>query len=208
MKGKEKNMFWDRAADYYDFFETLYNGKVYKELGERVSAFVEPNNFVLECACGTGCITKSLAAKCSFLVATDYSEGMLGKAEKACKNYRNIRFSKGDINRLRYTDETFDKVVAGNVIHLLDEPKAALDELMRVCKPGGLIIVPTYVNITPKGKPSLMVKCLEKMGVNFKRQFSPESYQEFFTTLGYEPLAFSLVEGKMPCCIAVLQKAA
>ena len=58
-------------------------------------------------------------------------------------------------------DEAFDKVVAGNVIHLLDEPYKALEELIRVCKYGGYVIVPTYINNKTKGKPKLVVKCLE-----------------------------------------------
>lgn len=36
------------------------------------------------------------------------------------------------------------KVVAGNVIHLLDDPHAAIKEMMRVCRKGGKVIIPTY----------------------------------------------------------------
>ena len=43
-------------------------------------------------------------------------------------------------------DDTFDKVVASNVRHLLDEPYKAVDELIRVCKKGGKVIIPTYIN--------------------------------------------------------------
>ena len=46
----------------------------------------------------------------------------------------------------RDADGQFDKVIAANVIHLLDEPFKALAELDRVCKPGGQIIIPTYIN--------------------------------------------------------------
>ena len=55
-----------------------------------------------------------------------------------------------NINKLEYSDEIFDKVVAGNVIHLLDKPENALSELMRVCKKGGMIIIPTYINLKQK----------------------------------------------------------
>lgn len=45
-------MFWDRISGLYDFFETAYNGNVYRGLGERVAAEIGPNDTVLECACG------------------------------------------------------------------------------------------------------------------------------------------------------------
>ena len=48
--------------------------------------------------------------------------------------------------QLPYPDERFDVVIAANVIHLLDEPEKALQELSRVCRPGGRIILPTYMN--------------------------------------------------------------
>jgi len=199
-------MFWDIAAKYYDFFEKIYNGKVYKKLGDRVAEYVSETDNVLECACGTGCITKSVASKCATVVATDYSDGMLIQAQKNCKECRNITFAKANIMSLEYADASFEKVIAGNVIHLLDEPRTAMNELMRVCKPGGMLIIPTYVNICKGGKPSLAARLLEMLGVQFKRQFSPESYKEFFEKMGYNEVSFSLVEGKMPCCIAIIKK--
>lgn len=199
-------MFWDKAAKYYDFFETIYNGKVYKVLGDRVAEYISESDRVLECACGTGCITKSIAGKCASIIATDYSEGMLTQAQKNCKECSNITFAKANILALEYADASFEKVIAGNVIHLLDEPKTAMDELMRVCKPGGMLIIPTYVNICKEGKSSFIVKLLESLGVKFNRQFSPDSYKEFIQKMGYEEVSFSLVEGKMPCCIAIIKK--
>jgi len=199
-------MFWDIAAKYYDFFEKIYNGKVYRGLGDRVAEFANESDAILECACGTGCITKSLSNKCASVTATDYSDGMLNQAQKNCKECKNITFAKANILALDYEDCSFDKVVAGNVIHLLDDPKTAMDELMRVCKSGGTLIIPTYVNICKEGKPSVIVKLLEMMGVKFKRQFSPTTYKEFFEKMGYSNVTYSLVEGKMPCCIATIKK--
>lgn len=199
-------MFWDIAARYYDFVENACNGIVYKELGNRVSEFIHISDTVLECACGTGCITRSIASRCNSLIATDYSEGMLIQAEKSCREFENITFAKANILSLSYPDATFDKVVAGNVIHLLDDPNAAMNELMRVCKPNGSVIIPTYVNINKAGNVGFMVKALEMIGVKFKRQFSPESYEQFFRNMGYNDVKYSLVKGKMPCYIAIIQK--
>ena len=55
-------MIWDLMSGPYDFFENIYNGKVYKGLGERVAREIDKKDIVLECACGTGAITKRIAA--------------------------------------------------------------------------------------------------------------------------------------------------
>ena len=64
--------------------------------------------------------------------------------------FHNVFFKKADITNLKCKDERFDKVVAGNVIHLVPNPEKAMAELNRVVKPGGKIIIPTYINMTTK----------------------------------------------------------
>lgn len=197
-------MFWDKAASLYDFFETVYNGKCYRSLPLRVADRIAGSDKVLECACGTGIITEAIARRCEKVIATDFSEGMLKQVHKRCDTMPNVLIQKANIMQLPFEDNDFDKVVAGNVIHLLDNPVAAMDELIRVCRKGGQIIVPTYVNITVNGKTSLAARLLEMMGVSFKREFDEESYKSFFAKMGYKQVEYSLVEGRMPCAIAVI----
>ena len=170
-------MFWDIAANFYDIFENYYNGEVNHKLVLKVAEFVEKDDRVLECACGTGMITKGIAPKCRELIATDYSEGMLRQAKQNCAGFKNVKIRRANIMKLSCKDGAFDKVVAGNVIHLLDEPYAALDELMRACKNGGKVIIPTYVNNENSGKPSVFIRFLEKFGADFKKQFDFTSYK-------------------------------
>lgn len=197
-------MFWNKIASLYDLFENVYNGKVYKTLGRKVSEFINADDAVLECACGTGAITVSVASKCRSIVATDYSDGMLKQVRCKCSNMSNVTIEKADIMHLSYSDASFDKVVAGNVIHLLDDPAPALIELKRVCKPGGQLIIPCYINIQRNGRQSYAARFLEVLGLKFKRGFDYESYQQFFAHLGYQDVNYCLVEGRMPCAIAVI----
>ena len=198
-------MFWDKVASVYDFFENVYNGKVYKGTGRKVAEEIEKGDDVLECACGTGAISVYIAPKCAHLVATDMSKNMLKQTEKKTKDYGNVETRIVDMMHLDYADDSFNKVVAGNVIHLLDDPKAAVAELFRVCKPGGKVIIPTYINIY-SGNLSVLARLLGKAGANFKRQFNLESYKEFFRKAGFDDIAFHVVEGRMPCAIAVIKK--
>ena len=198
-------MFWDKVSPLYDFFETVYNRRVYTNTGKCVAAYISEEDTVLECACGTGAISEPVAQKCKLLIATDMAEGMLRQTYKKCSKYGNVKVRRADLTHLKYKDDRFDKVVAGNVIHLLDDPKAALRELLRVCKPGGKVIIPTYIN-NEGTKQREVVKMLEKMGASFKRQYDLVSYKQFFADAGFPDAEFSVVEGRMPCAIAVIQK--
>ena len=198
-------MFWDKVSILYDLFETIYNKRVYYGTGKKVAEFINNSDVVLECACGTGAITKPIVQKCKFIYATDFSDGMLEQTKKKCKNFSNLIIEKADITNLNYKDNTFDAVVAGNVIHLLPEPAKAFNELKRVTKPNGKIIIPTYINAS-KWSTSLAVKFLELLGANFKRQFDLDSYKMFFKNLGCENVVYTVVEGRMPCAIAVINK--
>ena len=199
-------MFWDKAAGLYDLFEILYNGKVYKGLAMKVAEYIDTEDNVLECACGTGMISRHIAPRCKSLIATDVSEGMMKQARKHCAQFLNVTIQKADIMALEWPEETFDKVVAGNVIHLLDDPCGALAELMRVCKTGGKVIIPTYINIEHDGKVSLAARALEVLGVSFKREFDFDSYRQFFADAGFKDVEYHVVEGRMPCAIAIIPK--
>ena len=197
-------VFWDMISGVYDIFEKLYNGKCYDGTATRVAQEINENDIVLECACGTGSISKPVAKKCRKLFATDMSVNMMKRAQKNCRECTNITFRKANIMSIRSKDNRFDKVIAGNVIHLLDEPYKAVDELLRVCKPGGKVIIPTYIN-AGKSSSELLIKIFDFAGAHFTNQFDRESYKDFFVKGGYDA-EIDIVDGQMPCAIAVITK--
>ena len=199
-------MFWDRVAGVYDIFVNIINAKAHRSLRKIVGACISPGDEVLECACGTGLLTSEIAGRCGTITATDFSEKMLEKARKNCSTYGNITFEYADITSLPYPDRSFDKVVAGNVIHLLDNPCAALREMDRVCRPGGKLIIPTYMNKDKKGNSSAFASAVGKAGADFKRQFTAGSYRSFFEDAGYRDVTVTLAEGRIPCAVAVMSK--
>ena len=198
-------MFWNKISPVYDLFENVYNRKVYKGTGIKVAEFIDKNDSVLECACGTGAITEEIAKKCRQVLATDFAEGMLKRASKKCRKYGNVSFRQEDITDIKSADSSFDKVVAGNVIHLLPEPEKALNELLRVVRPGGKVIIPTYINMA-RDSSGFAVRFIEKLGAEFKRQFDIDSYKKFFEEKGFKDVEYYVVDGRMPCAIAVITK--
>ena len=196
-------MIWDKLSPFYDFFETVYNGKCFKGIAKEIKNHVNTDDIVLECACGTGLLTVPMAEKCKELIATDYSDGMLKQTKKKVAKFDNVKLEKVSILELPFDDNKFDTVVAANVIHLLDDPGQALSEMKRVCKANGKLIIPTYVNKSKKNS-MIAAKILEKMGVDFKRQFDLDSYKEFFNKYGVDVKEYLIVEGRMPCAFAII----
>jgi phosphatidylethanolamine/phosphatidyl-N-methylethanolamine N-methyltransferase len=203
---RNKPEFWDRVASVYDVFVNVINAKTHKTLQAHIRQLFTSADIVLECACGTGMLTEIVAPECQQLIATDFSKNMLRKAEIKCKNHGNICFMFADILNLDFEDNAFDKVLAANVIHLLDEPLKALRELVRVCRSGGKIIIPTYLSKQSSKRENVFAKIVGNLGAGFKQNFSFTSYQQFFIDTGYPDALHIRIEGFIPCSIAVIQK--
>ena len=198
-------MIWDRVAPLYDLAVNALNRRVYDGTGAVVARLIRPGDTVLECACGTGAIAAAIAPACARVVATDFSEGMLKQARKKLARFPHVVVEQADITDLHYADDSFDAVVAGNVIHLLPEPGEALKELKRVTRPGGTIIVPTYV-IPKKRAHTIFLKLISRCGVHFQEHFDPASYRAFFERMGYARVTYRVVRGRIPCVIASFTK--
>ncbi len=199
-------MFWDQVAGVYDIFVRFINKETHAKLRKIIADLIGHEDTVLECACGTGMLSEVIASKCKKLTATDFSVRMLNKARKNCVRFSNITFQKANITSLPYADESFDKVVAGNVIHLLDQPLAALKELDRVCKTNGLLIIPTYMNKNKGNKTNGFVRTVGKAGADFKREFTTTTYKQFFEEAGYSDVTIEEAEGRIPCAVAIMKK--
>ena len=199
-------MFWDNVAWIYDLFANVLNRRANRALCAEVEKLIKPTDDVLECACGTGLLSGVIAKRCKSLTATDFSAKMLERAQKKYGHLGNVTFAQADILKLHYPANCFDAVVAANVIHLLDEPLWALHELNRVCRPGGRIIIPTYMNQTDKGTANSLSGAIGKAGADFKRAFTLDSYRKFFADAGYANARCTLCKGRIPCAVAVLIK--
>ena len=60
-------MFWDNVAWVYDIFVHVINRKTHKQLKQIIYGLMEPNDSVLECACGTGMLTEVMAENCAYV---------------------------------------------------------------------------------------------------------------------------------------------
>jgi 2-polyprenyl-3-methyl-5-hydroxy-6-metoxy-1,4-benzoquinol methylase len=100
---------------------------------------------VLDVGCGPGTITADLAERVApgRVVGLDREESPLvaARAEAAQRGLANASYAVGDVYALDFPDGTFDVIHAHQVLQHLTDPVAALREMARVAKPGGLLAV-------------------------------------------------------------------
>ena len=99
---------------------------------------------VLDCGCGPGSITVGFALIVALgrVVGVDLNEDDIRRVEELARIVEtpNATFRSADIYALPLADESFDAVFAHGVMKHLAELDAAIRDMFRVLKPGGLIL--------------------------------------------------------------------
>ena len=101
---------------------------------------VEEGMKILELGCGPAGMWlnhKDVLEKCSEVVLSDFSEGMLEKAKANLGDIPNVTFRTIDIQDIPYEDECFDIVIANFMLYHVPDIDKALSEVKRVLKKGG-----------------------------------------------------------------------
>lgn len=199
--------FWDKVARLYDLAE-LTNRRVNASAVERVAQLVPQGAAVLDCAAGTGKFSLAAARRAASVLATDLSRPMLDRAAAKARRagLRNITFAVRDITALEEPDGSFDAVIAANVLHLLPQPEIAVGELWRVTRPGGRLILPTYLQGKTGAAAGELIKIYQGVGFHYEHAFTPETYRAFLEGLGLGAVTLEVMEGRVPEGIAVLER--
>ena len=105
------------------------------------------------------------------MLATDISSEMIEqcRSKQLSTNVHNIKFSKEDSYSLSFEDSIADKLICCNALHVMSDPKKALDEMRRVLKQDGKLIIPTYCHKEGKSISSRIfraaIRCANFIGV-------------------------------------------
>lgn len=199
------NKFWDHYAKHYDGLPGRL-GNVYGEIKKKVLEYVDSSSVVLEAGTGTGEIAMVIAEKACRTEACDLSQAMINIAEKKRKQrgIKNIRFTVGDCCSMEFPDNSFDLVVISNVLHIIKEPQDAVFEIIRVLKPGGTVLAPTYLhgeNLLSYAFSTLMTL----RGFKVYSRWSRKSLIAFFMANGLEIVDLTVHRGSIPLALPVLR---
>jgi phosphatidylethanolamine/phosphatidyl-N-methylethanolamine N-methyltransferase len=131
---------YDKIAKVYDltFGPTLHPGRLIAL--ERMS--IKPGDKILEVGVGTG-INVALYPEHCHVTGIDFSALMLEKAHERVvkKGVTNVRLQEMDAANLTFADDSFDIVYAPYVISVVSDPVRVVNEMRRVCRPGGKIVI-------------------------------------------------------------------
>ena len=170
---------YDRWAPVYD----MVFGKVFTEgrsdAIRAAEAVLPEGGRVLEVGVGTG-ISLPHYKRSTRLVAVDLSDAMLDKARarKARLGLDNVEdIQVMDAEAMRFADNSFDVVMAQYIITSCPNPETALDEFVRVARPGGQIIITTRIgaNLGLRGRiEKFLMPITTKLG--FRTEFPYARY--------------------------------
>ena len=191
--------FWGKSADTYMNDTTYVAGEaVLQTVTDRLSA-ERGLGEVVEFGCGTGHFTQIVAPNAEQVVATDLSDEMLAVAREQLKKLPNVAIQKADVEGTTFPSERFDTAFMVNVIHVVENPCAALRESYRVLKNGGRLLIVSYTGygMTPWARMALGIRYLRKFGFpKHGRNYSPAGLAALVENAGFEVERVQLVGDK------------
>jgi ubiquinone/menaquinone biosynthesis C-methylase UbiE len=130
---------YDRFARWYDLVEEIPDVLGVRKLRRQLLRQASEN--VLEVAVGTGKNLRYYPRGCR-IIAVDVSREMLNVArQRAAKLSMDVSFSMADAAALPFSDKSFDTVVSSLSTCTFPNPVAALQEMARVCRTGGRVLL-------------------------------------------------------------------
>ena len=150
MNPKEKDTLFDEWPETYDrWFTTPVGALVKLYENELILDLLKPSHgeVILDAGCGTGIFTLDLLKVGSRVIGLDLSLPMLLRAKEKAGGCP-FEVVVGDMLTLPFPEDAFDKVVSITSLEFIEDGRAAIDELFRVTKRGGCVVVATLNSLS------------------------------------------------------------
>jgi SAM-dependent methyltransferase len=101
----------------------------------------------IEVACGPAAISRALAPRVGSIEGVDLTPAMVEKAaaEARSAGLDNLSFAVGDATALDFEDASFDGAITRFSLHHIPAPERVVEEMARVVRPGGLVVIADHV---------------------------------------------------------------
>jgi len=137
--------FWDKASKNYDKTEERFE-YIHKKARENTRKYLRESQIVLDYGCGTGTASCEFASLVEEIYGIDISSEMIriAKDKLAASEVDNVNFEKADIFDSKYQNESFDVILAFNMLHTVPNPQSVVQRVNDLLKHDGL-----FISITP-----------------------------------------------------------
>ncbi|MDT7044039.1 class I SAM-dependent methyltransferase [Candidatus Nitronereus thalassa] len=154
VKSKMKST-WE-SGDYGAFAKYMEPGAI-----EILASWnIAPGEKMLDVGCGAGQTAIPAAKNGVHVVGVDIASNLIEQAKnRAQAEGVDAKFEEGDAEQLNFPDASFDVVISLIGAMFAPQPEKVASELLRVCRPGGRIIMGNW---TPQGLPGQMFKTIGK----------------------------------------------
>ena len=144
MPADPRAKFWDRIAARYAA-KPIADLAAYERKLEITRNYLRPDMEVLELGCGTGSTALRNAPHVRHILATDVSPKMIeiARAKTASTSGANVTFRAVAFDDFQAPEASFDAVMGHSILHLLEDPAAAIAKVHRLLKPGGVFVSST-----------------------------------------------------------------
>lgn len=135
--------FWDGRAQNYDAQVGASYAKAYEMTADCFKQYLKPTDTVLDFACGTGIVTLAVAPAVKSVRAIDVSGEMVRRAQEKteAQGMKNVTVTQTDLFDTCLAEESFDAVLACNVLLYIKDRAAALARIRALLKPQGMLLL-------------------------------------------------------------------
>jgi len=145
-RGSRARSFFDAVGPEWDALRKVFNDDLVR--ARAITRLVPPQLRVLDIGTGTGVLAEELARLGIGVIGVDRSSRMLEAARaklEAAELPAEVELREGDAHHLPLADDEVDAAFAHMVLHSLHTPADAVREMVRVVKPGGVVVVVDFV---------------------------------------------------------------
>ena len=137
------------AGDFAEEYAGKHQ-KIAKKFGREMAEKLALRGFregrILDAGCGFGATAIVLAQSLprSEVVGIDLSDPLLEFAIQAAQDTgvgERVSFERADVQEIPYEDDSFDALINLQMLHIVEDPIAMLDEMERVLAPGGILFM-------------------------------------------------------------------
>jgi ubiquinone/menaquinone biosynthesis C-methylase UbiE len=166
-------LLYNWSARAYEGIKRFIPGEEQWFLGLPLARSLEliPAPLVLDVATGTGRLPRALLRQPPFegrVIGLDLSRGMLREAVRRSAQFADrLTFIWQDASQLPFKDDTFDAVTCIEALEFMPDPRGVLGDLVRVLRPGGVLLVTNRIGPDAKFLPG--------------RAFPPDEFEEMLS---------------------------